>query len=64
MSCFVDSIFCTMRDICIHVFVCFCMFYCCCLVAELCAKSCLTLCNPWTVAHQVPLSTRFLRQEC
>ena len=26
-------------------------------------QSCLTLCNPWTVAHQAPLSTGFSRQE-
>ena len=25
--------------------------------------SCLTLCNPWTIAHQAPLSVRFSRQE-
>ena len=27
------------------------------------AKSCLTLGNPWTVAHQAPLSMVFSRQE-
>ena len=27
------------------------------------AKLCLTLCNPWTVAHQPPLSMGFSRQE-
>ena len=27
------------------------------------AKSCLTLVTPWTVAHQVPLSIGFSRQE-
>ena len=27
------------------------------------AKSCLTLANPWTVAHQAPLSMVFSRQE-
>ena len=32
---------------------------CCCLVA----KSCPTFATAWTVAHQIPLSTRFLRQE-
>ena len=32
---------------------------CCCLVT----KSCLTLATPWTVAHQAPLSVRFLRQD-
>ena len=31
----------------------------CCLVAE----SCLTLCDPWTVACQAPLSMEFSRQE-
>ena len=30
-----------------------------CLVAQLC----LTLCDPWTVAHQAPLSMEFSRQE-
>ena len=32
---------------------------CECSVAQLCP----TLCNPWTVAHQVPLSVGFFRQE-
>ena len=27
------------------------------------AKSCLSLVTPWTVAHRVPLSTGFPRQE-
>ena len=27
------------------------------------AQSCLTLCDPWTVAHQAPLSIEFFRQE-
>ena len=27
------------------------------------AQSCLTLCDPWTVAHQAPLSMGFPRQE-
>ena len=27
------------------------------------AQSCLTLCNPWTVAHQAPLSMEFSGQE-
>ena len=27
------------------------------------AQSCPTLCNPWTVAHQAPLSVEFVRQE-
>ena len=35
------------------------ILFCCCLVA----KSCLTLCDPWTVAHQAPLSMGFSRQE-
>ena len=26
-------------------------------------QSCLTLCDPWTVAHQAPLSMGFSRQE-
>ena len=26
-------------------------------------QSCLTLCNPWTIAHQAPLSMGFSRQE-
>ena len=26
-------------------------------------QSCLTVCNPWTVAHQAPLSMEFSRQE-
>ena len=32
-------------------------------VCVLVAQSCLTLCNPWTVAHQAPLSMEFSRQE-
>ena len=32
---------------------------CCCLVTELCP----TLCDPWTVAPQAPLSMAFSRQE-
>ena len=35
------------------------MEYCVVLVTQLC----LTLCNLWTVAHQVPLSMGFSRQE-
>ena len=27
------------------------------------AQFCLTLCDPWTVAHQAPLLTEFFRQE-
>ena len=34
-------------------------FFCCCSAA----KSCLTLCNPMTVAHQAPLSMEFPWQE-
>jgi len=30
---------------------------------DLVAKFCLTLVNPWTVAHQAPLSMGFSRQE-
>ena len=33
------------------------------LVCVLVAQSCLTLCDPWTVAHQAPLSMGFSRQE-
>ena len=29
----------------------------------MCAQSCLTLCNPWAVARQAPLSMKFSRQE-
>ena len=36
-----------------------CKFKCYCLVAKLCP----TLLNPWTIAHQDPLSMRFPRQE-
>ena len=36
-----------------------CLIVCCCSVAKLC----LTLCDPWTVAHQPPLSMGFSRQE-
>ena len=28
------------------------------------AKSCLTHCHPWTIAHQDPLSMGFPREEC
>ena len=34
-------------------------YACCCLVT----KSCPTLCNPWTVAHQAPLSMGSPRQQ-
>ena len=36
------------------------MSTCCCSVAQ----SCLTLCDPMTAAHQVPLFMGFSRQEC
>ena len=36
---------------------------CCTLESVLVAQSCPTLCDPWTVAHQVPLSMGFSRQE-
>ena len=29
----------------------------------MCARLCLILCNPWTVAQQAPLSMEFSRQE-
>ena len=34
-----------------------------CLVCVLVTQSCLTLYNPWNVAHQAPLSMEFSRQE-
>ena len=33
------------------------------LAIGVCDQSCLTLCNPWTIAHQAPLSMGFSRQE-
>ena len=33
------------------------------VIAVLVAQSCPTVCNPWTVAHQAPLSMEFSRQE-
>ena len=46
------------------LFVCLCMCVCSFLQhACLCAQSCLTFCNPWTVAHQAPLSMGLSRQE-
>ena len=33
------------------------------MVGGLVTKSCLTLVTPWTIAHQVPLSMGFSRQE-
>ena len=35
------------------------MFIDCVLVAQ----SCLTLCDPWTIAHQAPLSMELSRKE-
>ena len=35
---------------------------CTCVHAKL-LQSCLTLCDPWTVAHQAPLSMEFSRKE-
>ena len=34
-----------------------------CILQALVIQSCSTLCNPWTVAHQAPLSIGFFRQE-
>ena len=34
-----------------------------CCVRVLVAQLCPTLCDPWTVAHQAPLSMEFSRQE-
>ena len=40
------------------------MIYCVCSVSECeVTQSCPTLCDPWTVAHQAPLSVEFFRQE-
>ena len=36
------------------------LHYCCCCC---CAQSCLTFCNPMTIAHQAPLSMDFSRQK-
>ena len=45
----------------IHVLLYFCLYlYACVCVCEL---SVLTLCNPWTVACQAPLSMEFFRQD-
>ena len=35
----------------------------CIRITCMCAQSRLTLCDPWTVAHQAPLSIEFSRQE-
>ena len=40
--------------------LCVCVCVCVCVWV---AQSCLTLCDPWTVAHQAPLSMGFSRQE-
>ena len=34
-----------------------------CCMCHACVLLCWTLCNPWTTAHQVPLSTGFFSQE-
>ena len=36
-------------------FVCVCV----CVCARACAQSCPSLCDPWTVTHQAPLSMEF-----
>ena len=41
--------------------VCVCVCVCVCVLVT---KSCPTLCDPWTVALQAPLSMGFSRQEC
>ena len=33
------------------------------IICVLVTKSCPTFCDPWTVAHQAPLSMEFSRQE-
>ena len=33
------------------------------MFVHMCAQLCLTLCDPWTVAQQAPLSMEFSRQE-
>ena len=43
--------------------VCVCVRVCVCVCACSVAQSCQTLCEPWTVAHQAPLSMGFPRQE-
>ena len=37
------------------------LFFCCGVCV--CDQSCPTLCDPWTIAHQAPLTMRFPRQE-
>ena len=49
---FISSIY---PSICLLIYICSML----CLIAQ----SCLTLCNPMTVAHQAPLSMGFFRQE-
>ena len=46
--------------ICIHIWKRIFYALCACVLV---AQSCLTLCNPWTVAHQASLSVGFSRQE-
>ena len=36
--------------------------HCVCVFVCVCALSCVQLCNPWTAAHQAPLSVEFSRQ--
>ena len=43
--------------------VCVCMCAYVCIYICVCPKSFPTLCTPWTVAHQAPLSMRFSTQE-
>ena len=43
----------------ICVYVCVCVCVCVCVRAQ----SCLTLCDPWTITCQAPLSVEFSRQE-
>ena len=48
------------------VYVCVCVCVCvrtCVIVHSSDIRSCLTLCEPMTVAHQAPLSIAFSRQE-
>ena len=49
-----SELLCVCAHVCVHVCVCTCV-----PVAQLC----LTHCNPWTVAHQAPLSMEYSRQE-
>ena len=45
--------------LCVCVCVCVCVRAC--ARACVCALSCVQLCNPWTAAHQAPLSVEFSR---